>query len=162
MKSNRSLFIQLKSQHILTSTADLWFQRAAMYAEDGDGNIYNDNSSTEADGEHKPSYEQKYFLQSQIAWCPWRPCLEEGFLRVVWATNWAGSSSTCRCSWSSSCTSGLRWPPLMMRATASATWAPGASPLEHSTNLQTQSQLCLDHCKINFEPQRRLEICCVN
>lgn len=28
-----------------------WFQRAAMYAEDGDGNIYNDNSSTEADGE---------------------------------------------------------------------------------------------------------------
>ena len=27
-----------------------------MYAEDGDGNIYNDNSSTEADGEHKPSY----------------------------------------------------------------------------------------------------------
>ena len=26
-----------------------------MYAEDGDGNIYNDNSSTEADGETKPS-----------------------------------------------------------------------------------------------------------
>ena len=35
------------------SLVDLCLQRAAMYAEDGDGNIYNDNSSTEADGKTK-------------------------------------------------------------------------------------------------------------
>ena len=39
---------------LIESIVALWsffFQRAAMYAEDGDGNIYNDNSSTEADGQ---------------------------------------------------------------------------------------------------------------
>ena len=41
-----------------------------MYAEDGDGNIYNDNSSTEADGETKVSKTSKYLPHHQIAWCP--------------------------------------------------------------------------------------------
>ena len=35
-----------------------------MYAEDGDGNIYNDNSSTEADGKTK---DKKQELPKKIA-----------------------------------------------------------------------------------------------
>lgn len=34
---------------LISAFVDEIKQRAAMYAEDGDGNIYNDNSSTEAD-----------------------------------------------------------------------------------------------------------------
>jgi len=38
---------------LISAFVDEIKQRAAMYAEDGDGNIYNDNSSTEADGKTK-------------------------------------------------------------------------------------------------------------
>jgi hypothetical protein len=36
---------------LISAFVDEIKQKAALYAEDGDGNIYNDSSSTEADGE---------------------------------------------------------------------------------------------------------------
>ena len=36
---------------LISAFVDEIKQKAALYAEDGDGNLYADNSSTEADGE---------------------------------------------------------------------------------------------------------------
>ena len=96
---------KLSQQYCHLDGINCWtlFQRAAMYAEDGDGNIYNDNSSTEADGETKVSKTSKYLPHHQIAWCPWQQYREGGFPRAAWAINWAGSPIDCFLKQSAPC-----------------------------------------------------------
>ena len=161
------------------SLVDLCLQRAAMYAEDGDGNIYNDNSSTEADGKTKDEKQElPKNLSNPDCLVPLttvsrrgipESCLSNKLSRWVLSQvpqptclqlgNLTSESSTHFC-FLSSFASGWPSPLLTTRATASATWAPGVSPPEHSTNITTQTHHCLDHSEINFEPQRHLEICC--
>merc|ERR1712029_217912 len=86
---------------LISAFVDEIKQRAAMYAEDGDGNIYNDNSSTEADDCLVPltTVSRRGIPES---------CLSNKLSRLTLAT--FDDEGHCI-----------------------ATWAPGASPLEHST-----------------------------
>ena len=92
-----------------------------------------------------------------IAWCHWQRFPGEGFPRVAWATSWAGlyysrlSKVFCVTALKMP---GWRWPPSTTRVTASATWAPGVSPLERATKILSQIQLLSRSLWNKFKLQR--------